>query len=183
MIDTIKPKVLIRSLLITALMLMTLAWCAPDASAQTGVPPRQTDNTTATDDEAAGTDAATGPACRDYKGVRIGMSAEEVSQKLGKPELKDDTQDAFVVSDIELVQVVYDKDGRVSAVSITYSGKNDAVPSAVAVLGEDVAAAADGRVYKLVRYPNVGYWVAYIRTAGNAPVVSVTMKKMRVIPK
>ena len=44
----------------------------------------------------------------------------------------------------------------------------------------DVAAGADGRLYKLVRYPTAGYWVAYSRTTGDAPVVSVTMKKMLV---
>ena len=53
-------------------------------------------------------------------------------------------------------QVVYDKDGKVSVVSITYSANNDAAPTALAVLGEEVAAGADGRVYKLVRYPMVG---------------------------
>jgi hypothetical protein len=97
--------------------------------------------------------------------------------------LKDEAQDLFLISDVEMVQVVYDKDATVSVVSITYSGKNDAAPTALAVLGEDVAVGADGRVYKLVRYPSVGYWVAYSRTAGDAPVLSVAMKRMRVIPK
>lgn len=50
--------------------------------------------------------------------------------------------------------------------------------NALAVLGEDAAADADGRIYKLVRYPELGYWVAYSRTTGDAPVVSVTMNKM-----
>jgi hypothetical protein len=82
-----------------------------------------------------------------------------------------------------MVQVVYDKEGKVSAVSITYSSKNDAAPTALSVLGEAVAAGADGRVYKLIRYPTVGYWVAYSRSAGDAPVVSVTMKKMQISPR
>jgi hypothetical protein len=77
-----------------------------------------------------------------------------------------------------MVQVVYDKEGKVNAVSITNSNNTDAVPTALSVLGEEVAADADGRVYKLIRYPTVGYWVAYSRTAGDAPLVSVTTKKM-----
>jgi hypothetical protein len=160
-------------------MLMTFVWCAFDASAQT---PPQSGSTSDAEETAQGTDAVTGPIFKDYKGVRIGMSADEVRQKLGSPELKDEAQDLFLISDVEMVQVVYDKDATVSAVSITYSGKNDAAPTALAVLGEDVAVGADGRVDKLVRYPSVGYWVAYSRT-GDAPVVSVTMKRMRVIPK
>lgn len=183
MIDAIRPKLLSRSLLITALTLMTLTWCSLDVGAQTEAPPPNSGSTQVADDDAAGIDAATGPIFKDYKGVRIGMTADEVRQKLGTPELKDKTEDLFLISDVEMVQVVYDKDGKVTVVSITYSGKNDAAPTALAVLGEEVAAGADGRVYKLVRYPTVGYWVAYSRAAGDAPVVSVTMKKMQVIPR
>ena len=183
MSDIIRPKLLSRSLLITALTLVTLVWCAPVASAQTGAPLPHSSGTPVTADEASGIDAATGPAFKDYKGVRIGLSAEEVRQKLGEPELKDEDEDLFLISDSEMVQVYYDKNGKVTAVSVTYSGENATAPTAVAVLGEEVAAGTDGRVYKLVRYPTVGYWVAYSRTAGDAPVVSVTMKKMVVVQR
>jgi hypothetical protein len=182
MIDTYRPKLLSRSLLITALTLVTLIWCALDVSAQTNPLPNSTSPPIAHND-AAGIDAATEPTLKDYRGVRIGMTADEVTQKLGTPELKDKTEELFLISDVELVQVVYDNGGKVSAVSITYSSKNEAAPTALSVLGEEVAASADGRIYKLVRYPTVGYWVAYSRTAGDAPVVSVTMKKMQVIPR
>lgn len=185
MIGKIKFKLSTHALLITAALMTTLLWCAPDASAQTGAasPPPQSGSASSATEEAAGTDAATGPVFKDYKGVRIGMSADEVRQKLGKPESKGEKQDFFLVSDNEMVQIYYDKDGKANAVSITYSGKNAAAPTALAVLGEDVAAGADGRVYKLVRYPTVGYWIAYSRTAGDAPIVSVTMKKMQVFSK
>lgn len=183
MIDAIRPKLLSRSLFITALTVVTLTLCALDVSAQTDAPLPNSKSKQVADDHAAGIDAATVPTFKDYKGVRIGMTANEVRQKLGTPELKDKTEDLFLISDVEMVQVVYDKDGKVSVVSITYSAKNDAAPTALAVLGEEVAAGADGRVYKLVRYPMVGYWVAYSRAASDAPVVSVTMKKMQVIPR
>ena len=183
MIDIIRPKLFSRSLLIMALTFVTLTWGALEVYAQTDPLPPRSGSTPVADDDAAGVDAVTGPTFKDYKGVRIGMSADEVRQKLGAPALKEKTEDLFLISDVEMVQVVYDKDGQVSAVSITYSSKNEAAPTALSVPGEEVAAAADGRVYKLVRYPVVGYWVAYSRTAGDAPVVSVTMKKMRIIPR
>lgn len=183
MIDAIRPKLLSRSLLITALTLVTLVWCALDVSAQTDAPRTNSKSTQVADDQAAGIDVTTGPTFKDYKGVRIGMTADEVRHKLGTPELMDKTEDLFLISDVEIVQVVYDNDGKVSVVSITYSGNNDAAPTALDVLGEEVAAGADGRVYKLVRYPTVGYWVAYSRAAGDEPAVSVTMKRMQVIPK
>ena len=77
-----------------------------------------------------------------------------------------------------MVQVVYDNNDEVTTISITYSAEHPNAPSALAVLGEDVAADANGRIYKLVHYPNLGYWVAYSRSAGENPVVSVTMNKM-----
>ncbi len=183
MIDIIRPKLISSSLLIMALTLVTLTWCALEVHAQTPSPPPTTSGTPVADDDAAGVDAVTGPTFKEYKGVRIGMTADEVRQKLGTPELKDKTEDLFLISDVEMVQVVYDKDGKASAISITYSNKNDSAPTALSVLGEEVAAGADGRIYKLVRYPTVGYWVAYSRTAGDAPIVSITMKKMRIIPR
>ena len=124
------------------------------------------------------TDPATEPTFKDYKGVRIGMSADEVAEKLGEPEVKDENEAVFLISDFEMVQVLYDLTGGVKAISITYSAEHPNPPTALAVLGEDVAANADGRIYKLVRYPELGYWVAYSRTAGEPPVVSVTMNKM-----
>lgn len=183
MIDTIRRKLLSRSLLITVLTVVMLTWCANDASAQTDPPLANSSKSQVAGDDTVGNDAVTGPIFKDYQGVRIGMTADEVRQKLGTPELKDKTEDLFLISDAEMVQVVYDNDGKVSALSITYSSNNNAAPTALSVLGEEVTAAADGRVYKLIRYPTVGYWVAYSRTAGDAPVVSVTMKKMRVTPR
>ena len=135
-------------------------------------------NTPSGQEKVAGTDPATEPVFKDYKGVRIGMSADEVAEKLGEAAVKDDNEGVFLISDFEMVQVLYDKAGAVSAISITYSAEHPNVPNALAVLGEDVTADADGRIYKLIRYPESGYWVAYSRTAGAAPVVSVTINKM-----
>jgi hypothetical protein len=106
------------------------------------------------------------------------MSADEVAEKLGEPAVKDENEGVFLISDVEMVQVLYDKAGGVSALSITYSAEHTNPPTPLAILGEDVTADVDGRIYKLIRYPESGYWVAYNRTAGAAPVVSVTINKM-----
>jgi len=138
----------------------------------------KSNNTQSTQERVAGTDAAIEPTFNDYKGVRVGLSAVEVAAKLGEPAVKDENEEVFLISDFEMVQVLYDKTGGVSAISVTYSAEHPNPPTALAVLGEDVAADADGRIYKLTRYPDLGYWMAYSRTAGEAPVVSVTMNKM-----
>jgi hypothetical protein len=46
------------------------------------------------------------------------------------------------------------------------------------VLGVELIAKPNGSMYQLVRYPDAGYWVSYNRTAGDKPIVTITMQKM-----
>ena len=114
----------------------------------------------------------------DYKGIRIGMDVDQVRRSLDHLKEKGERQDFFVFSDQESAAIFYDQDGKVTAVSVDYVGENSNAPSPQAVLGEDILARPDGSMYKLKRYPEAGYWVAYNRTAGDHPVVTVTMQKM-----
>lgn len=91
-----------------------------------------------------------------YKGVTIGMSTDEVRAKLDHLKDKGKQEDFFVFSDTESAQVYYDDQGKVQAISINYVNDKRA-PGAVAVLGEEVQAQADGSIYKLVRYPEAGF--------------------------
>lgn len=114
-----------------------------------------------------------------YKGIRIGMSATEVREKLDHLKEKGKTQDFFVYSDTESMQVFYDAKGKAVAISIHYIGDNSNAPTPEAVLGHAVTPKANGSVYELVRYPKAGYWIAYNRTVGSDPVITVTMQKIR----
>jgi hypothetical protein len=67
----------------------------------------------------------------------------------------------------------------VKAIAITYSGDDHNAPTSQAVLGEEIQAKPDGSVYELKRYPAAGYWVAYSRTAGDKPVITVTVQKLQ----
>jgi hypothetical protein len=115
----------------------------------------------------------------EYKGVRIGMDADEVRKKLGNPTDKGDVQDFFLFSEKESAQVYYDQGHKVKAVSVNYVGEDSGAPLPKVVLGTDIEAKADGAMYKLVRYPDAGYWVAYSRTGGDDPLVTVTMQKIQ----
>jgi hypothetical protein len=117
------------------------------------------------------------PKWGEYKGITIGMNADEVRAKLAGLKDQGKVQDFFVLSDAENVQVYYDDQGKVQAISVNYVDARKA-PDVVAVLGEEVKANEDGSVYKLIRYPEAGYWVAYSRTAGDAPLITVTIQKM-----
>jgi hypothetical protein len=117
------------------------------------------------------------PVFKDYRGASVGMSAEEVRQKLGKPDEKFDDMDLFVFSDKERARVYYDKDKKARAISVTYIGTKGGAPLPTDVLGTEVERKEDGSMHKLITYPDAGYWVSYSRTAGEDPLVLVTMQK------
>ncbi len=118
------------------------------------------------------------PLYREYKGVHIGMSADDVRTKLGKPEEKSDAMDFYVFSDRERARVYY-QDGKASAIIATYMGKESGAPAPAAVIGTDIEAKPDGSLYQMKTYPQAGYWVAYSRTSGDSPMVIITMQKSR----
>jgi hypothetical protein len=104
------------------------------------------------------------------------MTAAEVRAKLERLK-KGDGQDFLVFSEHESAQIYYDDNGNVTAISIDYFGDSQA-PAPEAVLGVGLEAKADGSMYQLNRYPDAGYWVSYNRTAGDKPIVTITMQKM-----
>jgi hypothetical protein len=119
------------------------------------------------------------PAFSDFKGVSIGMSADEARKKLGSPRDKGVEQDFYMFGDNEAVQVYYDKAFAVNAISIDFMSGANGIPSCKDVLGAEAEKKPDGSVYKLIRYPKVGYWVSYSRTAGDSATVTVTMQKIQ----
>jgi hypothetical protein len=122
--------------------------------------------------------AADEPLYREYKGIKIGMSAGDVRTKLGKPEEKSDEMDFYVFSDKERARVYY-QDGKASAIIATYMGRDSDAPAPVAVIGTDITPKPDGSLYQMKTYPEAGYWVAYSRTSGDSPLVIITMQKSR----
>lgn len=120
------------------------------------------------------------PVFSEYRGIKIGMNADEVRNRIDGLKDKGEKQDFFVLSDTESAQVFYDKDGKVRAISIDYLGKGSDPPMPVEVLGEEIQAKSDGSMYGLKRYPSAGFWIAYNRTAGDDPTVTITMQKVAV---
>jgi hypothetical protein len=119
------------------------------------------------------------PLYREYRGVQIGMSKEQARQKLGTPGDVSDRQDFYNVNGVESAQVFYDAQSRVMAVSVNYLGEGSGAPSPEKIFGAPVEPAADGAIYKMVRYERAGYLVVYSRSGGDAPpLVTVTMQKL-----
>jgi hypothetical protein len=118
------------------------------------------------------------PLFSEFKGVRIGTSAEEARKKLGSPRDKADDQDFYVFNETQAVQVYYDKAKTVSAISIDFMSGATEIPAPKDVIGGEPETKADGSAYKMVRYPKLGYWVSYSRTAGASPTITVTIQKI-----
>ena len=116
------------------------------------------------------------PVFHDYRGVKIGWLADEVRKKLGSPANKGDEQDFYMFGEKETAQFLYDK-GQVTAISVDFLNGAKEIITPQQVFGADVEAKPDGSKYKLVRYPKAGYWVSYSRTAGDSPIITVTIQR------
>jgi len=112
-----------------------------------------------------------------YRGVVIGTLADEVRTKLGEPKETSEAQD-YYQSEGENTQVLYDANRKVKTISTSYFGPNMKPPTPKELFGIDVVPGADGSINKIERYPKAGYWISYIRTGGDDPMVMVTIQKM-----
>ena len=120
------------------------------------------------------------PVYEAYRGVKIGMPLAEGREKLGRPADEMEGEDYFEFSSGESARVFYDADKNVRAISITYTDASTA-PKPAAVLGEDIAPREDGGMYKMSQYPKAGYWVSYVKTGGDEPMVIITIQKMDLV--
>lgn len=115
------------------------------------------------------------PLYREYRGVRLGMTAAEVRAKLGEPAMKSDEQDFFVISANETAQIAYNAAQKVMTISTDYAGGVGA-PDYRTVVGEGVLLQRpDGSLFRMVMNDAERFWVTYSKTATTAPIVTITI--------
>jgi hypothetical protein len=117
------------------------------------------------------------PLYREYRGVRLGMTAEEARAKLGVPAMKSDEQDYYVFSAYETAQLVY-AEQKVVTISTDYTSGMGA-PDYKSVVGEGLLQRPDGSLFRMVLYNSEGFWVSYNKSTSAVPVVTITIGKMK----
>ena len=112
---------------------------------------------------------------REYRGIRLGMTAVEVRAKLGEPAMKSDEQDFFVISANERAQIAYNAAQKVMTISTDYTSGVDA-PDYKTVVGEGLLIQRpDGSLFRMVMYDSERFWVSYNKSASTVPVVTITI--------
>ena len=115
------------------------------------------------------------PLYREYRGVRLGMTAAEVRAKLGEPAMKSDEQDFYVISANETAQIAYNAAQKVTTISTDYAGGVGA-PDYRSVVGEGMLLQRpDGTVFKMVMNDAERFWVTYSKSATTSPIVTITI--------
>ena len=116
---------------------------------------------------------------REYRGVRLNMTAAEVRAKLGEPAMKSDDQDFYTLSANETAQIAYDAAMKVVTISTDYTAGVGA-PDFKAVVGEGVLLQRpDGSLFRMVFYNSEHFWVSYNKSSSAVPVVTVTIGTIR----
>ena len=161
----------------TFLLVFAILIVCSIANAQTAATAPSQQQQVAVNSKASTAAPAAVPVYADYRGIKIGMSADEVRSKVDGIK-KGEGQDLLTFSEHESARIYYDDKGKVTAISIDYFGDKNGAPTPESVLGTALEAKPDGSMYQLNRYRDAGYWVSYNRTAGDKPIVTITMQKM-----
>jgi hypothetical protein len=114
---------------------------------------------------------------REYRGVRLGMTAEEARAKLGVPVMMSDEQDYYLLSANETTQIVY-ANQKVVTISTDYTNGVGA-PDYKSVVGEKLLQRPDGSLFRMVLYDSEHFWVSYNKTASVVPMVTITIGTLR----
>ncbi len=111
---------------------------------------------------------------REYRGVRLGMTATDVRAKLGTAAMQSDDQDYYVFSANETSQIMYDAAHKVVMISTDYTNGIGA-PDYRSVVGDGLLEKPDGSLFRMVRHDTDRFWVSYNKSTSMVPVVTITL--------
>jgi hypothetical protein len=159
----------VRTSILVLFALLVLLWTI-NANGQAAKEPARFSNTRS--------EQVQQPLYKEYRGIYLGMTSQEVRTKLGDPALKGEDQDFYVFSDKETAQIAYNNSHKVVTISIDYVGGVGA-PDYRTVVGGELELAPNGSMYRMVRYQQERFWVSYNRSNGPVPTVTITLQQMK----
>jgi hypothetical protein len=109
---------------------------------------------------------------REYRGVRIGMTKQEVKAKLGEAKFTDDALDFYLISENETTQIAYDAAHKVKVISTDYVDGVGA-PDYLGVVGAELVKRPDGSLYQMVRYDKERFWVSYNKSPSGTVTITI----------
>lgn len=120
------------------------------------------------------------PFVNQLKGISIGMTPDEVVEKLGKPKASDDAGMLFSLAKNEMAQIGIGPKGKVRAIALIYEDGDENAPSIKDVFGQGVDAVEneDGSIYKMIRYEKEGFWMAFSRSGDKKPLTTVMLRQI-----
>ncbi len=120
------------------------------------------------------------PFVSQLKGISIGMTPDEVVEKLGKPKSSDDAGMLFSLAKNEMAQIGVGPKGKVRTIALIYEDGNDNAPSLNDIFGPGVEPIENenGSIYKMVRYEKEGFWMAFSRSGDKKPLTTVMIRKI-----
>jgi hypothetical protein len=112
---------------------------------------------------------------RDYRGVKLGMKAEEVRAAMGKAELSQPDKDRFVIKGDDRLTVYYDN-GAVKAIHLYIVDPKNA-PAWADVVGDAEIIEMEGGAKRARRdVPQEGFWVSMYQSKDGA-MTTVTISR------
>lgn len=120
------------------------------------------------------------PVWQTYKGVAIGMTVPEVIEKLGAPQSETAEGYFYMYTENETAQILFDTNKHVRTISVIYTAEFLNPPKFIEVFGKTAEddSKPDGSVFKMVRYPEAGYWVSFNRMGGEQAMVIIVIQKL-----
>lgn len=120
------------------------------------------------------------PFWKEYRGVTLGMTADDLTKKLGDPRSTDESGVFYVFSETENAQFLFDREKKVRTISIAYGAEHSQCPTYADIFGPAAVAEPkeDGSIFKMMRYEEAGFWITFNKTAGEKATIIITVQKL-----
>lgn len=115
----------------------------------------------------------------EYRGVKLGLTQEEVRQKLGKPNNSSETDEDYDLGNGNSMQVHYGADKKVDTIVLYFYSNDEKVPKFAEVIGDGKIEKLNDTIEKGKLVDNNGKLsITMVHTGGASPMTVITIKRL-----